>query len=209
MNGIFQLDSPLWRFLNTCTDVILLSLLWIVTSLPLITLGPALIALYEQMYLISENHEGHIISGYWKSFQKACKEWLVVFLAGILLGLVLVGDWYILIVGKMPYGAFLLPVVVVLSITYLVVFLYVVALGATCEAPKKQIFLLALTMPVKEWLRTLFMLFIVIIMGMVGVLVYAPFLAVAPGVIALSHIYLFREIFKKYHMQVVEEHVEF
>ena len=49
------------------------------------------------------------------------------------------------------------------------------------------------------------MLFITFIMLAVGVFVTAPFLIVAPGVIALSHVYIFRTIFTKYGMKEDEK----
>ena len=39
----------------------------------------------------------------------------------------------------------------------------------------------------------------------VGVFVTAPFFIVAPGVIALSHVYIFRTIFNKYGMKEDEK----
>lgn len=39
MNDFFDLDAPLFRFLTRVADMVILSLLWLIGSLPLFTLG--------------------------------------------------------------------------------------------------------------------------------------------------------------------------
>ena len=39
MNDFFNLDAPLFRFLTRVADMVILSLLWLIGSLPLFTLG--------------------------------------------------------------------------------------------------------------------------------------------------------------------------
>ena len=38
MNDFFDLDAPLFRFLTRVADMVILSLLWLIGSLPLFTL---------------------------------------------------------------------------------------------------------------------------------------------------------------------------
>lgn len=45
--SIFRPYGPVWNFFNAITDVLLLSLLWCLCSLPLITLGASTTALYD------------------------------------------------------------------------------------------------------------------------------------------------------------------
>jgi hypothetical protein len=46
MNDFFDLDAPLFRFLTRVADMVILSLLWLIGSLPLFTLGISSTALY-------------------------------------------------------------------------------------------------------------------------------------------------------------------
>ena len=47
MRRFFNSESFLWRPLGVLGDLVVLSLLWTVLSLPLVTLGPASAALYD------------------------------------------------------------------------------------------------------------------------------------------------------------------
>ena len=44
---LFDPTALFWRWMSTLADVLLLSLLWFFTSLPLLTLGAATTALYD------------------------------------------------------------------------------------------------------------------------------------------------------------------
>ena len=46
MFGIFNLDSPIGRAMNTVADIMIFSVLWVVCSLPVFTVGAATTALY-------------------------------------------------------------------------------------------------------------------------------------------------------------------
>ena len=52
MNDFFDLDAPLFRFLTRVADMVILSLLWLIGSLPLFTLGISSTALY---YAVNKN----------------------------------------------------------------------------------------------------------------------------------------------------------
>ena len=46
MGGIFNINSPFFRVMSKVFDVIVLSLLWTLCCIPVITIGPATTALY-------------------------------------------------------------------------------------------------------------------------------------------------------------------
>lgn len=47
MNNAFNPDSSFWRWFSKLADVLVLSLLWILCCLPVLTIAPACIALYD------------------------------------------------------------------------------------------------------------------------------------------------------------------
>lgn len=83
MKEIFRLDGPLMRFLNTLGDMITLSILWLVCSLPVVTMGASTVALYTISMEYSE--EGSMLI---RRFLKAFRENL---LKGSLAGLLFLG----------------------------------------------------------------------------------------------------------------------
>ena len=39
LQGLFNYDNPVWRFIGKLGDLILLNILWIVCSIPIVTAG--------------------------------------------------------------------------------------------------------------------------------------------------------------------------
>ena len=96
MSNLLSIDSPLVRFLTKLADLMLLNLVFIVTSLPLVTLGASLTALsHTAMRIVTDDYES-VSATYLRSFRSNLK-------AGSLLGLIglgllaVAGAWYVVI----------------------------------------------------------------------------------------------------------------
>lgn len=98
--SLFNLDSPLMQGLGKIADLFILNILFIVSCIPIITIGPALTALYTITLKAARNEESYIFRGYLKAFKDNFKigtlSWLIVLIAGF----VLWADFRIL--GSMP-----------------------------------------------------------------------------------------------------------
>lgn len=84
MGGLFHYDGFVVQTANRITDCICLSLLWLVSSLPLVTIGAATTALYYAMNKCVRRSEGSVWKTYWQAFRANFRQstllWLVVFL---------------------------------------------------------------------------------------------------------------------------------
>ena len=49
LGRVFRYQGWLWRALNTLTDILALSVLWLLCSIPVLTLGAATTALYDSV----------------------------------------------------------------------------------------------------------------------------------------------------------------
>lgn len=78
MNSIFKLDGPIFTILNKFCDVLILSILWILFSIPLITIGPASAALYHTAHKVLLHSEGYVLSTFWKSFRTNLKQGILL-----------------------------------------------------------------------------------------------------------------------------------
>ena len=58
LTQLFSEDSRFYRFMSKLWDLIVLNILWLVTSIPVITVGASTTALYASVYLAAENKEG-------------------------------------------------------------------------------------------------------------------------------------------------------
>ncbi len=81
MRRLFDMEGPLMGFLFKVFDCMGLSLLWLLFSLPVITMGAASAALYATVRRCLQDNEGHMISTFWNAFRENFKRstlcWLI------------------------------------------------------------------------------------------------------------------------------------
>lgn len=85
---IFSPDSPIYRFMRNLTDLLVINVMLIFFSLPVFTLGPALIAAFDVTLRMARDEEGHVVAQFWEAFWKNLKN-------GIPYGLLLLGGIYL------------------------------------------------------------------------------------------------------------------
>lgn len=82
MGGLLKYDGLLARFFSKLVDAVCLSLLWLISSIPLITVGASTTALYYTVNKVIRNDEGKLWQEYWHSFRVNFKQatvaWLVI-----------------------------------------------------------------------------------------------------------------------------------
>ncbi len=122
----FSMDSPFVRLMSKIADFMVLNLLFVICSLPIVTMGAAITAMYDVLTRMDTKKEVPAASGFIKSFnanfKKSTKLWLIV-LAGVAF---LCFDIYLMMV-KVPAK---LTVQVTLIIIFLVILLvWIMAAG--------------------------------------------------------------------------------
>ena len=91
MSEFFNLDSPVFRFLARVFDYILVNLLFVALSLPVLTLGPALTALYRCLLKAPENGGSPSVKVFWRAFCGSFRSGLLPGICFLLLGGLLLG----------------------------------------------------------------------------------------------------------------------
>lgn len=88
---VFNMDNGFWRAMTKLGDVIILNLLFILFSIPIVTIGASATALYTVMLKLVKNEEAYILRGFWDAFKSNIKQstilWVIVLFAGVFLGL--------------------------------------------------------------------------------------------------------------------------
>ena len=94
MGSMFNADSGFSRFMNRVSDLFILNILWIICSIPIITIGASTTALYSVDLKLLDNEEGYIIKSFFKAFKENFKKstiiWLIIMLISVILGVNLV-----------------------------------------------------------------------------------------------------------------------
>lgn len=112
MKGMFSIDNPVMAALSKATDHILLSAMWVLLTLPVVTAGPATCALYYTVRRSIRQDGPGMWSCFWEAFRQNFKQALTL---GMICGIPLV-LWLVLIgfTPGFPWTAFLPGVVILL-----------------------------------------------------------------------------------------------
>ncbi len=81
-------ESPIGQALTWACNLLLLSLLYLVFSLPVFTVGAAAITLYEEVFAVREGRDGILIKDYFDAFRRNFRKgmgMLAVYAAAVLL----------------------------------------------------------------------------------------------------------------------------
>lgn len=87
MSGIFSTDSRFMRYMNRLADLMILNLLFLLTSLPVFTIGASLSALYTVCFRLGTDREGSTCRDYFAAFRQNFGQATKLWLAGLLWGL--------------------------------------------------------------------------------------------------------------------------
>ena len=70
MKNLFSLDNPVMRFLDMMADLIILNLLFIVCSIPIITLGASATAMCYVTLKMRDKEEGSVFRNFFRAFRQ-------------------------------------------------------------------------------------------------------------------------------------------
>ncbi len=191
-------DSKFAQGMETFSNAVWLTILMVLTSIPLITIGAAISAAHDAARRV-ENAEGHMTSAYFRAFAsnflKSTAIWIVM---GPLLALIL---WAWIAVRIPPL---LIPQFAI-SLIWLLIAEWVFALQARFENSIGKTVLNALIFSVAYWQSTLGMIIIdaVFVSLVVASLIYLPqglplLLFIGWGSTIMLHTPLLERVFAKY-----------
>lgn len=86
-------DNVVTRFLNMLADLVVLNLLWLVFSVPLITIGASTSAMYSVMMNILKKEEGYIARSFIKAFKVNLKKGTAIWCIFLIPAIVFILDF--------------------------------------------------------------------------------------------------------------------
>lgn len=98
MHTLFNPENKFWNFVGKLADVACISVLWLLTSLPIVTIGASTAAFYSFTLDAVQDNEGRILSSYFSAFRKFFRKstalWLMQLVAFVFLALNLYAAWH-------------------------------------------------------------------------------------------------------------------
>lgn len=187
MSKIFQWDNPVWAFLGKLTDMVILTVLWMLCCIPLVTAGASTSALYDASLKLSKNQEGYIFSSFFRAFGRHWKRGTAVWLGCVCVGVFLASDICLYSRIDSRAGVVLLASAGMLGIIFLMTFVYLFPLIALYDWGMKRLFAAAFVTALKNPGWTLLMLVSAGGIAAVGIFVMAPVLIISAGLTAYIH----------------------
>lgn len=96
MKSLFNMDNPFMQMLARVGDLMMLSIITLVMCLPVVTIGPAVTALFKTVYSLTLDTCGATIPTYFRAFRDNFKHSFIVGLAMLVLFLSFVCDFMLL-----------------------------------------------------------------------------------------------------------------
>lgn len=213
MNKLFNLDNPVFQIIARVADLIMLGLICLVCCVPLVTIGPAVSALFKAVYDLTLERGGGAVKNYFRAFRDNWKQALGGWLLALLGMVSLVCDWLLL---KLYFEGTVYTV-----LAWMVLFLALLLLGLLCYLfplisrynntfweHVRNAFILEIRYFHKTLLMVLILLLPLLMFTFLPfVLIYTLlfWILLFPGLSMQANAYLIRPIFEKLEDEAVEE----
>lgn len=204
MRSLFNLENPVWKFIGNLWDFFLLSLLWLVCSLPIITIGASTAALYYTTLKMASNQEGYTCKSFLNSFKQNLKEGICIWGIILLIAFVLAIDLYWALTTASTVSLSLMVPFVVVAIALIFTSRLVFILLARCDNSVKNLLFMSVSMSLKNFLPVLSTLVVSIGYYMFGIFVFWPVLLVGPGLCAYINSFIFNHILNRYGFSLAD-----
>lgn len=199
MHGLFNYDGFIVQICNKIVDSICLSILWLITSLPIVTIGASTTALY---YAINEGiryDQGGIWHAFWRSFRTNFKQATAIWLLLLLIYGALGGSCYSayklcingLLIKEMFY--FLLIVLALVMVWGNLLFPYLAKFQNSTKTILKNCFAIGLLNFPIALLQPVFFL-----LALLAVSMFPLVILCAPGAYMVLSCYTLEPVFRKY-----------
>lgn len=204
-----SINSKFFHFMTKVADCMILSVLWIVFSLPIVTAGAATAALYYCVVKVIRKEEGAVLKDFWRGFRTNLKQGTVVTLLTLAISLLVVAA------GSVVYAAtqskevldnvyFVYLILLAFGVAWLH---YIFSYIARFQAPLKTILKNSLVICLVNLPSSLSMmiLFVVVITALILTMpASAMTLLFLPAVYTLVTSFLLEKIYKKYMPEQIE-----
>jgi uncharacterized membrane protein YesL len=202
VGNFFDPDSGIMFFLSKVADIFLLSILWLICSLPLVTIGAATTALYYTAVKVIRRERSYIIQSFFRSFREnffdATLLWLLLFIISAILGINFSFSRGMISTGTSKGIGFVL--MVVYSLAALVVgftALYMLPVLSRFRLKKRQILKMSLFMSIRHLPYTVLLAGIVLFM-IAGTLYLPAILLFSPAAGAVLYSLPMERILRQY-----------
>ena len=198
MKDLFDLKNPVWKFMGKLVDMMLLSGVWLLCSLPIVTIGASTVALYYATIKLSEDQETYVLKDFIGAFRANLKQGIVAGLVAELIIVILVVDFSLICQIDNSLGILMFWMMFVITAVFLMTVVHFFPLMAHCDTNLKNLLIMAFVIACKNPGWTFFMIISVVVFVAVGLFWMMPILFIAIGGSAYLHSKILNVLWKEY-----------
>ncbi|WP_130860594.1 YesL family protein [Gracilibacillus phocaeensis] len=125
MEGILRLDGPVYRFLMRGVELALLNVLFVLCSVPLLTMGASMSALYAVTLKMVRGEEGRIVHGFWQAFKSNFKQSTIVWATLVITSIILALNYILFPLYTGDFSVFILMGLILFSLICSIYFVFI------------------------------------------------------------------------------------
>ena len=130
LRNLFNIDSPLMRFLGKVADMMILNLLFLTTCIPVFTIGASLTALHYVTLRMVSDEDSAVSRDYLRSFKQNFRQATIIWLILITFALLITYDIRLVWNGAGYVNTVMKILSIIASVALVMVILYVFAILA-------------------------------------------------------------------------------
>ncbi len=195
---LFDMDNPVWKYLGRIWDAVWLTILWVVCSLPIFTMGAASTAASYVALKMIKDEEGQITKQFFSSFKQNFKQATIIWIGALVLtGIFAVNFWFYYQLENAFAKTFMI-VLIILAVIFVMIVHYIFPVLARFDNSVKNLLIMAFVMALQNLNWTVFMVVATLCVFVVGVFLFAPLLIGSIGLLALLDAWILSHFFDKY-----------
>lgn len=198
MNSIFSYSNPFTQFTVKLLKLLWLNILWIVFSLPLVTMGASTAALYYTTMRLARNEEGYLTRDFFHAFKSSFKNSTIFFFLIMVVTIVCGADFFFF--GKSPIAMVRLFAFLILGflLCFSLAAVYLLPLTAQFQNTARGTFSTALMITAQNLHWSLCLLILNLVLPLVILFKFLPLIVFGIALPIFLQSYILNKIFKKY-----------
>lgn len=212
MSSLFNMDSPIMRFLSRVCDIMILNVLCIVFCIPIITAGASITAMYTVTLKMVRGEESYILKGFLKAFKENFKQSTIIWLIMAAIGIFIYIDYRATAFLPGNMSAIFQILIGALAIIYFMVLVYIFPYTARFINNIKCIFKNSLLIAILNLPWTILLIAIPFGLGFITLLttttlIYGSMIWLLLGFASVAYLcsIILRKVFEKYEPHEEEE----
>ena len=194
---MFKKENTVMKYLSLLTDAMFVGILWLFTSLPVITAGASTTAGYYVLIRRISDREGSITTDYFKAFKENFKNTTILFAIFFICSLINLLNLFFSppIPGNFGVVLYILQVLLAIQLTF--VYIHVFPLAARFDLGFKQLIKTSVVLANKHLFSTVTHVALLVSIGWLCFNAPVLFIA-APGIYFLFSSYILIKVYRRY-----------